>query len=89
MVAGEVGRKLVTSGEIRIGNISTDPKLISLYIISRGRSNGREKQERWIELAEQITQEKDLAKLIELTRELNKALADRDLNENRKIQGAA
>ena len=40
-------------------------------------------KERWEELAEQVAKEQNTDKIIELTKELNKALAERDA----KIKG--
>jgi hypothetical protein len=43
----------------------------------RGGEMTNVKKERWVELCEQIAEEKNPQKMIELTRELNKILTDR------------
>lgn len=56
---------------------------IRQYTAQRGYSMTDSPKERWEELAEQVAKEQNTDKIIELTKELNKALAERDA----KIKG--
>jgi hypothetical protein len=47
------------------------------------------KKERWEELAEQVSREQDSARLLELTRELDKALAETDAKKKEGNQSPA
>ena len=45
-------------------------------------------RERWEELAEQVAKDQNTEKIIQLTKELNKALAERDANKGQKSSAA-